>query len=456
MVNNDNERRVATEKHGLLLIGLVGLAFVLTAFFSYLFSGNVFLNLILVPGVLIACMKGYKNYCINTLKLSDEETGDALYYLGFLFTAAALAAGIMVIGFQLQRRGGIAGGDVIVSFLPSFEVALLTTIVGLCWRVVLSRGIGEIDTVYEDIRKQLLDAASGLTEQTKLTTEQFQVLLTVLRQKSQEVEQEFTSFTDSMSAAFSQSGMQDSAAQLTKSAETLHKAAGALTQSSKDADSRLESAIETLTAAARQMNTTAAAQAQAVQDVSALAAGIRSANQDLLAAFQQEAQGVKQELAGFKDSMTAALNQGGVQNSAVALKESAETLRKAADALSFGQGDMVRSAVQLRESAEGLQKVAEAMESSKPTDSLLEPAVRNLTAAATQLNTTAAAQTQAIKDIAALAAGIRPADGGQAASKATWTAPKIAALVIALVTGAAVAVWAVAALLLGDFFWWRS
>ena len=435
---------------------LVGLAFVLTTFFSSFFPGNLFLNLMLVPGALIACMKGYKNYCIDTLELSDEETGDSLYYLGFLFTASALAAGIMVIGFQLQRRSGIAGEDVIVSFLPSFGVALLTTIVGLCWRVVLSRGVGDIDATYSDLKDQLLDTVSDLTKQTKLTTEQFQVLLTILKQKAQEVEQEFTGFTDSMSAAFSQSGMQDSAAQLKESAGTLHKAAGALAQSSRDADSRLESAVETLTAAARQMNATASAQAQAVQDVSTIASGIRSANQDLLANLKQEAQGVKQEVTGFKDSMAAALNQDGVQNAAVALKESAETLHKAAGVLSFGQGDMVRSAAQLRESAEGLQKVAETLGSSKSPDSLLEPAVRNLTAAATQLNTTAAAQTQAMKDIAVLVAGIRTANGGQAAAETTWTAPKIAALVIAVVTGAAAAAWAIAGFLLGDFFWWRN
>ncbi len=211
MASSDTEHRAAAQRHGRRVLCLIGLAFALTAFFGFAFPGNVFLNLILVPGVLIACMWGYEHYCFNTLKLSSEETGDSLYYLGFLFTVTALAAGILVIGFKLQGRGGIAGGEVVVSFLPSFAVALGTTIYGLCRRVVLSRGFGEIDTAYSELKDQLLDTAADLTEQAKLTTEQFQVLLTVLKQKSQEVKQEFTGFADSMSAAFSQSGMVQSA-----------------------------------------------------------------------------------------------------------------------------------------------------------------------------------------------------------------------------------------------------
>ena len=324
MASRNRDRREAAKRHVSIFIGLVGLAFALTAFFGFFFAKNLYLNLLLVPGVLIVCMWCYKSYCCDTLELSDEETGDSLYYLGFLFTAAALAAGILVIGFKLQGRGGAAGDDVVVSFLPSFAVALVTTIVGLCWRVVLSLGAGDvlsqaaddIDTAYSGMKDQLLDVASDLTEQANLTTEQFQILLTILRQKTQEVEQEFKGFSDSMTAAFSLSGMQGSAAVLRESAETLDKAAEAMVQSSREAESRLESAIEALAAAARQMNAAAAAQAQAMQDVSALAADIKAGNQNLLTAIKQESQEVRQNFTGFTDLMTAALSQGGVEDSA--------------------------------------------------------------------------------------------------------------------------------------------
>ena len=104
--------------------------------------------------------------------------------------------------------------------------------------------------------------------------------------------------------------------------------------------------------------------------------------------------------------------------------------------------------MQLGESVKGLQRVAETLGSSKSPVSLLEPTIRNLTAAASQLTASAAAQTRAVKDMAALDAGARTADDGQADARATWTVPKTAVLVIALVTGAAAAVWAI-------FGWWN-
>ena len=383
MANSESERRDAAAKwHASLLIGLVFLAAALTALFGFVFPGDVLLNFILVV-VLIACMAGYRSYC-SRLGLSDEETGDSLYYLGFLFTAAALAAGILVIGLKLQASGGAAGDKVIVSFLPSFAVALLTTIAGLCWRVVLSRGGGEndastdlvtayseltdrllntaadIEAAYAELKDQLLNVAADLTDQTKLTTDQFQILLTILKQKAQEVEQEFTGFTDSMSAALSESGAADYAAALKESIETLNKAAEAMSESSRDADSRLESAVEALTAIARQLSADAAAQAQTMQDASSA-----------LDVVKQEAQETRKGVADLNDSMSEALSQYGAQGYAAALKESIETLNKAAEAMS---------------------------ESSRDADSRLESAVEALTAIARQLSADAAAQAQTMQD----------------------------------------------------------
>ncbi len=94
-------------------------------------------------------------------------------------------------------------------------------------------------------------------------------------------------------------------------------------------------------------------------------------------------------------------------------------------------------------------------ESSKDIDSRLGPAIGNLTAAATQLNETAAAQTQAMKDVAALVAKIRTANVGQRFPETAGTKPKTAIFVMLGVTGFAVAVWVVLAILLGKFVWWN-
>ena len=391
MANSESERRAAARRHGPILIVLVSLACALTVLSGFFFEENLYLNLLLVPGVLFVCMWRYKIYCCDTLELSDEETGDSLYYLGFLFTAAALVAGILVISFKLKASGGAAGDKVIVSFLPSFAVALLTTIVGLCWRVVLSRGVGEndastdlvtayseltdrllntaadIEAAYAELKDQLLNVAADLTDQTKLTTDQFQILLTILKQKAQEVEQEFTGFTDSMSATLSESGAADYAAALKESIETLNKAAEAMSESSRDADSRLESAVEALTAIARQLSADAASQAQTMQDASSA-----------LDVVKQEAQEAGQAVVVFKSSV--------------------EVLHRAARELRVGQAETVRSAEQLSESAEGLRKSSEALASSKSTASLLENAVNSLTAAVQQLDANSATQKQTMED----------------------------------------------------------
>ena len=390
MANSESERRDAARRHGPILIVLVSLACALTVISGFFFEENLYLNL-LVPGVLIVCMWRYKSYCCDTLELSDEETGDSLYYLGFLFTAAALVAGILVISLKLQGQGGAVGGDVVVSFLPSFAVALVTTIFGLGWRVVLSRGVGEndastdlvtayseltdrllntaadLEAAYAELKDQLLNVAADLTDQTKLTTDQFQILLTILKQKAQEVEQEFTGFTDSMSAALSESGAADYADALKESIETLNKAAESMSKSSRDADSRLESAGEALTAAAGQLSADAAAQAQTMQDASSA-----------LGVVKQKAQEAEQAVVVFKSSV--------------------ETLHRAAGELRAGQVETVRSAEQLSESAEGLRKSSEALASSKSTASLLENAVNSLTAAVKQLDANSATQTQKMKD----------------------------------------------------------
>ena len=285
--------------------------------------------------------------------------------------------------------------------------------------------------------------------------------LDVVKQEAQKIRKGVAALNDSMSEALSQYGAQDYAAALKGSAETLNKAAEAMSESSRDADSRLESAGEALTAAAGQLSADAAAQAQTMQDAFSA-----------LDVVKQEAQEIRKGVAALNDSMSEALSQYGAQDYAAALKESAETLNKAAEAMSkssrdadsrlesagealtaaagqlnadaaaqaqtmqdassalgvvkkkaqeagqavvafkssvealhkaagelkFGKVEMVRSAEQLSESAEGLRKSSEALASSKSTASLLENAVNNLTAAVKQLDANSATQKQTMED----------------------------------------------------------
>ncbi len=186
------------------------------------FRGSILFGLMLPPIVLTVVMFWYKGFCQESLRLSNEETGDSLYYMGFLFTATSLAAGIVVIGLILQRgHDAQTSGDAIVSFLPSFGVALVTTIVGLCLRVVLSQGAGDVDSEYVAMKGQLHQAAADLTNQANLTTDQFKTLMTMMQQKTTELTTNVVGFSDTIQSSFDRSKILSSSKSLDQAAKTL-------------------------------------------------------------------------------------------------------------------------------------------------------------------------------------------------------------------------------------------
>ena len=217
------------------------------------FRGSIFFGLMLPPIVLTAVMFSYQGYCFNTLRLSPEETGDSLYYMGFLFTATSLAAGIVVIGIILQRgHDEQTAGDAIVSFLPSFGVALVTTIVGLCLRVVLSQGAGDVDSEYVAMKGQLHQAAADLTQQANLTTDQFATLMTMMQQKATEMNKNIVGFSDTMQSSFDRTKILSSIKNLDQAARTLSKAADQMKvnqSTARDLDEGIKSAIDDLSKA---------------------------------------------------------------------------------------------------------------------------------------------------------------------------------------------------------------
>ena len=258
-----------------MFIGMVVAAFASTLVLGLVTPEGRFLNLFLLPLLLTSVMWGYRGYCLDTLKLSLEETGESLYYLGFLFTATSLAAGVTVIGIKLQGRGGAAGGEVVVSFLPAFGTALFTTIVGLCMRVVMSQGVGDIDTVYSDLRDQLHRTAADLKAQADLTTDQLSNLLVILKQKAEEVKEGFAGYADTIHEVFEEKGLPQSAQRLQESADALHRVAEAFSQASLDFDTRLEPALGNLTTAATQLDQTTKAQSAAMRDIAQRVSAIR-------------------------------------------------------------------------------------------------------------------------------------------------------------------------------------
>lgn len=278
--NDREEQRKTAANDTTVFLSLIGLGFVLALVAGFLTEFSPLLCLFVPPIVLTGILWGYRGYCIDTLRLSDEEAGDSLYYMGFLFTTTSLAAGLIVIGIRLQGSDSVGGSDLVLSFLPPFGAALVTTIVGLCMRVVLSRGVGDIDTVYSDLRDQLHQTAADLKTQADLTTDQFRSLLVIIKQKIGEVETGFGNYSDSLQAAFREGGINESSKQLRQSAVALKAVADDMLKSSTEVNARLSPLIASLSAVTDEMNTVTVGQTQALSDLAERIEMAQSAERD--------------------------------------------------------------------------------------------------------------------------------------------------------------------------------
>ncbi len=266
MASGRDAGRDPAKEHTLVFLVIVGVAFALSMIVGLIEIDNILVRLFLVPVLLTAVMFGYRGYCLDTLRLSMEETGESLYYMGFLFTTTSLAAGLTVIGLELQGEDAPSVSNVVISFLPAFGTALWTTIVGLCLRVVMSQGaVVDIDSTYEDVRDQLHQAAAKLREQANLTTDHLAGLLDVVRQKAGELEHGFVSYSESLERTFGSAGIQSAATELKVAAQSLQAFVETLPGLVADDEDRFRQAIESLERVATKIEQTATAQADATR-----------------------------------------------------------------------------------------------------------------------------------------------------------------------------------------------
>ena len=91
--------------------------------------------------------------------------GDNLYYLGFLYTLTSLAHALVV--FDPEE----AGTETIIT---NFGIAIATTILGMALRVLMGQRTDEtVETVDEEVRTGLGDAARRLRGEIEFTVDEF-------------------------------------------------------------------------------------------------------------------------------------------------------------------------------------------------------------------------------------------------------------------------------------------
>ena len=106
-----------------------------------------------LAGLVSLAMGGFA-YVVRDIDIAGDAKGDSIYYLGLLFTFAALVAAL--IAFDWGTSG--ADGNATSGAIRNFGIALLTTIVGLVgrvWFAMLQESPGDI----ADTAKSALDEA---------------------------------------------------------------------------------------------------------------------------------------------------------------------------------------------------------------------------------------------------------------------------------------------------------
>lgn len=116
-------------------------------------------------------------------KLRADQAGDNCYYLGLIYTLTSLAFAIFTFD-PAETANAIVQG---------FGVALATTIFGLILRVFFNQSRVDIHEIEEDVRQELVEAASRLKTQLNQISNGFSDFSLGLQQSMLEVREAATS-----------------------------------------------------------------------------------------------------------------------------------------------------------------------------------------------------------------------------------------------------------------------
>ncbi len=104
---------------------------------------------------------------VRQRRLSEDQSGDNLYYLGFLYTLVSLSYALYKFTSLTEQSSATASMDPIIN---SFGIALATTIVGVMLRIMFNQMRHDIVDVEAEARIELAEAATRLrTELNQIT-----------------------------------------------------------------------------------------------------------------------------------------------------------------------------------------------------------------------------------------------------------------------------------------------
>ncbi|QLZ68964.1 hypothetical protein FOLKNPGA_01744 [Legionella sp. PC1000] len=131
--------------------------------------------------VTIMVLYSFLIYSFLRFRLNEDQAGDNLYYLGFLFTLISLAFAL----YQFDSNGGTA------IIIENFGIALATTITGLFLRILFNQMRHDPVEIEREARMELTNAASRLRTNLLEVTEIMKSTLIAAQQQTAEVMQDY-------------------------------------------------------------------------------------------------------------------------------------------------------------------------------------------------------------------------------------------------------------------------
>ncbi len=130
----------------------------------------------------VSIMFFYAFFCyFRPYGIREDQAGDNLYFMGFLFTMVSLAMALYLFGTQ---------GQEIEKIIENFGIALATTIVGVFLRVMMAQMRVDPADIEHVARADLAKSASDLSRILHDCTRELGVLPNAVRQTMEEIHKE--------------------------------------------------------------------------------------------------------------------------------------------------------------------------------------------------------------------------------------------------------------------------
>ena len=166
------------------------------------------------PALLVSAAMGGFGYVIRDTEVTGDTKGDAIYYLGLLFTFAALVAALAT--FDWETSGTTSGA------IRNFGIALLTTIVGLVGRVWFAMSRETPGDVAETVRYQLDEAVFAMKGSLDRARDDLDIMANKFRDSAGDLGATSESIADTVRKVAATSGSLESCAnQVVEAADAL-------------------------------------------------------------------------------------------------------------------------------------------------------------------------------------------------------------------------------------------